>query len=114
MSDEVKKCDRCGRRYSVSAGCPDTCQLDWVFTEDQVQSLNAYQAAGVMHPFTCTGGGTHPHHANVDLVARREGWYCPVSKTIVQKWAHDFMLDWSWEKHDWLGRTWDRDQGKWK
>lgn len=67
-----------------------------IFTDDQVASLNGYQAAGVMHPFTC---GTDKCRA--DLVATNEGWVCPNGCGYTQNWAHDFMLNWAWK------RTWD-------
>lgn len=59
-----------------------------MWTQDQVDSLNAFQRAGVMHPFTCG-------ICRGDLVARQEGWYCP-NDTYTQDWAHGFMMDWSW------------------
>ena len=82
-----------------------------VFTDDQVASLNAYQVAGVMHPFTC-GHRTH----STELVAYPEGWRCPLSPAsgVVQQWARSFMADWSWTLRDRRNRTWDREQGKWK
>jgi hypothetical protein len=66
-------------------------EIDSVFAPwsiDQVASLNAYQASGHFHPFTCDRG------AHV-LVATPQGWICP-QDDYTQAWAHDFMLDWSW------------------
>jgi hypothetical protein len=70
------------------------------WTEDQVRSLNAYQACLCWHPFTCgqrEADGT-PHV----LEATTEGWYCPKckanNKCYVQNWCHDFMADWSWNR----------------
>ena len=58
------------------------------WTADQVASLNAYQRAGVMHPFTNEGE---------DLVATKDGWVMPNDPVeVVQDWAHLFMADWSW------------------
>lgn len=58
------------------------------WTDDQVASLNAYQKADVMHPFTSEGE---------DLVATKDGWVMqndPVE--VVQDWAHEWMADWGW------------------
>lgn len=60
------------------------------FTEDQVKSLNAYQASKSCHPFTCICGG---HTA---LIATKDGWICPKCD-YKQKWAHKFMADWTWK-----------------
>jgi hypothetical protein len=80
-----------------------------VFTDDQVASLNAYQVAGVMHPFTC-GHGDH----SVELVAYPEGWRCPVTGAVVQLWAHSFMADWSWAENPWHGMKWNREKAQWE
>jgi ABC-type lipoprotein export system ATPase subunit len=57
------------------------------WTDEEVENLNKYQAAGVFHPFTC------PHHSQQDvLVATHEGWVCSHCD-YKQDWAHDFMLD---------------------
>lgn len=80
-----------------------------VFNADQVASLNAYQVAGVMHPFTCG----HRDHST-ELVAHPDGWYCPITKTKVQDWAHGFMADWSWTSMSPFGLIWDRENGKWR
>lgn len=60
------------------------------FTDDQVESINAYQKAGVMHPFTC-GSGCGP-----DLVASVAALACPACG-YRQDWVHGFMADWSWK-----------------
>jgi hypothetical protein len=57
------------------------------FTEDQVESLNAYQIAGKFHPFTCGCGS--------NLIATEKGWICNDCDNT-QDWAHEFMADWSW------------------
>jgi hypothetical protein len=60
-----------------------------VFTDDEVASLNGYQACGYWHPFTCECGE--------DLIATSTGWkcdHCPYTQT----WAHSWMKDWSWKK----------------
>ena len=68
------------------------------FTADQIASLNAYQVAGVMHPFTCGGGQPHGH-SGIRLIAAEDGWHC-ASDTCGyrQDWAHAFMADWSWRR----------------
>lgn len=71
-------------------------QKPQVFTEDQVASLNAYQEAGIMHPFTCGTMG-----CRADLVATTEGWVCPTGCGYTQDWAMNWMADWSWKKMDW-------------
>lgn len=63
------------------------------FTPDQVASLNAYQLAGVMHPFTCGGSDCH----GIRLIAAADGWHCArQSCGYRQTWAHAVMADWSW------------------
>jgi len=66
---------------------------------DQVASLNAYQATGIMHPFTCGDhecrAAAHPKQAT--LIAYPDGWYCPRCR-YTQDWAHTWMADWSWEQ----------------
>lgn len=34
------------------------------------------------------------------LVATPDGWTCPTCD-YTQGWAHEFMLDWSWQRMDW-------------
>lgn len=62
------------------------------WTTDQVASLNAYQTAGYVHPFTSGSGDS----LKVDLIATPAGWVEDHDGPIVQTWAHDFMCDWSW------------------
>lgn len=63
------------------------------FTTDQVASLNAYQLAGVMHPFTCGADGCH----GIRLIAVEDGWCCASQVCDYrQGWAYAFMADWSW------------------
>ena len=57
---------------------------------EQVRSLNAYQAAGVMHPFTSMSG--------TDLIATTDGWIERDGGPVVQTWAHAWMADWSWKE----------------
>ena len=72
--------DHCG-------GCNLT-EAPW--TDDEVASLNAYQACDHVHPFTADDGDV--------LVATRDGWIHPVfDDEVCQRWAHKFMADWSWK-----------------
>lgn len=65
------------------------------WTDDEVASLNGYQAHGMFHPFThCTEDGIV-----VDLIATNLGWVTEIGKAPVQVWAHQFMVDWSWKTH---------------
>lgn len=60
------------------------------FNTDQVASLDAYQASGVFHPFTCgTAGCRRP------LTADPDGLQCPTCGSRFH-WAWAWMADWSW------------------
>ena len=60
------------------------------WTDDQVNSLNAYQESAYCHPFTCRHG---------ILEATKDGWCCPYfNEECSQDWAHSWMVDWSWQK----------------
>ena len=59
------------------------------WTQDQVDSLNTYQASGAFHPYTCGRSGEHV------LVATAGGWRC-LEDDYQQDWAHAFTADWSW------------------
>ena len=71
------------------------------WSEDQVKSLNAYQACSWRHPFTC--GEREPDGTEHVLVATSRGWYClrcfARGRGYAQSWCHAFMADWSWN-HD--------------
>lgn len=73
------------------------------WSRNQVASLNAYQAMGRMHPFTCArrGNGAHRHlWGDVGtLIADSDGWLC-LDCDYIQDWAHAFMADWSWNRPD--------------
>lgn len=60
------------------------------WTDDQVRLLNGYQQCGIFHPFT----GSH----GVALIATRDGWVETLGGEICQDWAHDFMVDGSWQE----------------
>jgi hypothetical protein len=68
-------------------------RIEAPWTDDQVASLNAYQKAGYVHPFTHGDGAE-----KVDLIATAAGWVRHHEGRVVQKWAHEFMTDWSWRK----------------
>lgn len=59
------------------------------WTPEQVAALNAYQALGFVHEFTCLED--HGPDSRV-LVAATDGWICP-SCDYTQDWAHDAMAD---------------------
>lgn len=66
-------------------------QLKAPWADEVVASLNAYQDAGVMHPFTCG----RPE-CSTNLLASRAGWVCPRCG-YVQDWCWGWMADWSWK-----------------
>ena len=70
--------------------------VDAPWDDDQVASLNGYQACGRMHPFT---GSVGSGGERATLIATPEGWVEELGGPIVQTWAHNFMLDWSWRRH---------------
>lgn len=60
------------------------------WTEDQVAAINAWQASGVVHPFTCEAD----HARQQTLVAERDGWHCPDPDcSYTQDWAMTSMTD---------------------
>lgn len=62
------------------------------WSDDQVEALNAYQASGRFHPFTC--GGEHANERySPDLVATTDGWVCPQRCGYTQDWAHAAMAE---------------------
>jgi len=63
------------------------------WSDEQVESLNGYQKAGYVHPFTYGDGD-----AQVDLIATKDGWVAVEGGPVVQTWAHDFMTDGSWKR----------------
>jgi len=72
-----------------------------VFTLDEVKSLNAFQRAGVAHPYTCVYGRDRNHlDGEGVLVATERGWIC-LYCDYTQDWAHGFMKDWSWKEMFW-------------
>src|SRR4051812_19774913 len=65
-----------------------TDRLHAPWTPSEVDALNRWQRACVVHPFTCPDD-----HGGADraLVATRKGWVC-CHCDYRQDWAHSFML----------------------
>jgi hypothetical protein len=74
------------------------CNTPW--TEDQLNSLNGFQACEYFHPFTC--GQREPDNKPHVLFATKDGWTCPMCNPnlVCQTWCHEFMADWSWKKSE--------------
>ena len=72
------------------------------FTPEQVDSINGFQDAGVMHPFTCpcddhSYRGDHWDGSHVSLVATEDNMVCPdPACPYTQSWVHHYMADNSW------------------
>ena len=69
-------------------------QVNAPWTDDQVASLNGWQACGYVHPFT---GERGPNGEETLLIATSAGWVEREGGPVVQTWAHNFMADWSWK-----------------
>ncbi len=106
----IHGCDGCcsGRRLPDTEPVRGPVDVDKTVlspgTPQQVDSLNAFQASGKFHPYTCPhrGNGNHPAVEPYDrgmLVATTGGWACPnVRCDYTQTWAHRFTADWSWRQ----------------
>lgn len=68
---------------------PKIVKAPW--TDEQVTSLNEFQAFPLFHEFTC---GTE--NCRATLRATKDGWVCDACKSYTQDWAHQFMADGSW------------------
>ena len=70
------------------------------FTPEQVDSMNAYQASGAFHPFTCPDHyirqGDRIDH--VSLRATESGWTCSEACGYTQDWVHAWVADGSWRQ----------------
>lgn len=66
------------------------------WTADQVASLQGFQSSQ-WHPFT---GARQPDNNATEtvLIATPAGWTEREGGPIVQTWAHDFMVNWSWKQ----------------
>ena len=89
---EREDCDHCCCNTGTCCDCGASIPIIR-FTPEEVMSLNAFQADGRMHGFTC--GNDHP--APRTLIATCRGWICPCCD-YTQDWAHDWMLDWEWKE----------------
>lgn len=69
------------------------------FTQEMVDSFNAFQESGCFHPFTCGGNRTDEKHLDGEgrLEATLAGLRCPYCD-YKQNWAWAWMLDWSWSR----------------
>lgn len=61
------------------------------WADDEVKSLNEYQACDRYHPFTWGDGPDQ-----VNLIATNDGWVAVNDGPVVQTSAYKFMTDWSW------------------
>lgn len=67
------------------------------FTTDEADSLNAYQASGIGHPFTCGNDecrGPDKLAGRGVLRADPVGWTCPHCD-YMQEWAWKWMSNWA-------------------
>jgi hypothetical protein len=73
-----------------------------VFTADEVKSLNAFQRAGVRHPFVCCKNNRDANHLDGEgvLVATEHGWIC-LYCDYTQDWARSSMKNWRWKEIHW-------------
>jgi hypothetical protein len=63
----------------------DPLRAPW--TAEQVETLNRYQASGLMHPYTCPNWHGEPVERR-NLLATEAGWTCRHCD-YKQDWAHD-------------------------
>lgn len=91
------QCD--GLKYAKRLS-PSPATEEGAFTPQEVENLNDYQNAGMVHPFTCgSGNRCDENHAGGEgkLIATVRGWICPFCD-YTQNWAHDFMKNGEWRK----------------
>lgn len=69
------------------------------FSTAQVNSINEFQEAGVVHPFTCGDDECRAKNSSAVLVADEGGLKCPCCP-YTQDWVHDYMADGSWHPPD--------------
>ncbi len=60
------------------------------FTQDQINSIVAFQKSPHNHPFTCC------NHNIMNTYS--EGLLCLKCEKL-QDWCHDFMANWQWKKN---------------
>jgi hypothetical protein len=82
------------------------------FSEDQLASVNAYQACGVLPPFRCISDSCPRRgRARSVLHCEPEGLYCTAPGCGYQQdWAPEFMANWVWKQLTGpaRGRRWTR------
>jgi hypothetical protein len=76
------------------------------FTDDQIQSINAYQMSGAFHPFTCGTPG-----CRAVLMATRDGMICNTCHQWHQDWVHTEMANWKWREFQQLQQAATMDPG---
>lgn len=65
------------------------------FTPEQIESFNACQISGVLHPFTCT-----TDDCKIRLLEASETHlFCP-GCNYTQTWGWALMFDYSWKKFE--------------
>ena len=62
------------------------------WTPEQVAHLEAWQAHGAVHPYTCPNRGDGHHPAEAPLRPTVNGWVCETCE-YTQTWAHDFSVN---------------------
>jgi len=62
--------------------------LEAPWTEQQVENLNRWQAAGHVHEYTCP----NEHEGSRVLEARTDGWHCP-GCPYTQTWAYESTMN---------------------
>lgn len=67
-------------------------KVDAPFTEEQVESFNAFQRNSGKHPYTCGNDSSHAL-----LIAAPDALKCPDCE-YHQSWAHSFSLGWTWKR----------------
>jgi hypothetical protein len=87
----VRGADEVERMRARSDAAFEHVEAPW--TADQVANLNAYQQAGVMHPFT---GERQSNGDETILIATSVGWIAAPDGPVVQTWAYAMMADGSW------------------
>lgn len=72
---------------------PSTPKFTPPYTREEVESINAFQASGVFHPFTCPNEDHDP--GQVNLEATEQGMRCPQCD-YTQGWVWHWMADDGW------------------
>lgn len=65
------------------------------FDEQQIASIDGFQACPEFHPYTCCNHQSMRSRTN--MLAYRAGLVCPNCGRL-QKWAWDFSADGSWKE----------------